>query len=179
LFLSCNGKGTSTNAKGVQMVNGSALPSKLTTVSDGAIYLQGDYNTTAKKGCAVIGDSVNLLSNAWDGTKAKGTGVPLATPTTFNTAIVTGNTDTIPGSTYSGGFENFPRFHENWANVNCTINGSFVNFWPSQFATAPWGSSGVYVPPSRLWGYDPFFNSVANLPPFTPMIVVANDVVCW
>jgi hypothetical protein len=179
LYVGCNGKGTGTNAKGVQIFNGSSIPTKLTTVSDGAIYLKGDYNTASKKGCAVIGDSVNLLSNAWAGTKVKGSGIPAATATTFNTAIVTGNTSTVPGSTYSGGFENFPRFHEDWTGINCTINGSFVNFWASQYATAPWGSSGVYAAPNRIWGYDPFFNTVANLPPFTPMTVIAVDVVCW
>ena len=178
-YAGCNGKGTGTNAKGVQMFNCATLPSKLTAVSDGAVYLQGNYNTSGKKGCAVIGDSVNLLSNAWTGTKAKGSGVPAATATTYNTAIVTGNTNTTPGSTYSGGFENFPRFHENWAGIDCTVNGSFVNFWPSQYATAPWGASGVYSAPNRRWGYDPMFNTVANLPPFTPMTVVAVDVVCW
>jgi hypothetical protein len=85
----------------------------------------------------------------------------------------------VPGSSYSGGFENFPRFHENWGGINCTINGSFVNFWNSQFATGTWGASGVYSAPNRLWGYDPMFNTVANLPPFTPMAVTAVDVVCW
>jgi hypothetical protein len=179
LYTGCNNKGTGTNAKGVQMINGSALPTKLTTVSDGAIYVQGNYNTVAKKGSAIIGDSVNLLSNAWNGSKIKGSGIPAATATTFNTAIVTGNTDTVPGSSYSGGFENFPRFHENWGGINCTINGSFVNFWNSQFATGTWGASGVYSAPNRLWGYDPMFNTVANLPPFTPMAVTAVDVVCW
>ncbi len=179
LYVACNNKSTGTYAKGVQMTNASALPTKLTLVSDGALYLQGDYNTTGKKGCAVIGDAVNLLSNGWTGAKAKGSGVPVATATTFNTAIVTGNTNTNPGSTYSGGFENLPRFHENWSGVNCTITGSFVNFWLSQYATAAWGSSGVYSAPNRAWSYDPLFNTVANLPPFTPMTVTAVDVVCW
>ncbi len=177
LYAGCNGKGTGVNAKGVQLYNGSALPTKLTAVSDGAVYVQGDYNLTNKKGCAVIGDAVNLLSNGWTGTKAKGTGVPTASATTFNTAIVTGNTNTV-GSNYSGGFENLPRFHENWSGVNCTLSGSFVNFWPSQYATGAWGSA-TYSPPNRLWGYDPMFNTVANLPPFTPMTVTAVDVVCW
>ena len=179
LYVGCNRKGTGTNAKGVYLFNGSSLSTKLTTVSDGPIYLQGDYNTQNKKGCAIIGDSVNLLSNGWSGTKSKSGGVPSADPTTYNTAIIAGNTNTIPNGQYSGGFENFPRFHENWTGVTCTINGSFVNFWPSRFGTGPWGYSNSYSPPTRMWGYDPMFNTVANLPPFTPMTVVAVDVVCW
>jgi len=179
IYAGCNNKGSGTNAKGVQMINGHTLPSKMTTVSDGAVYVKGDFNTVNKKGSAIIGDAVNLLSNGWTGSKVKGSGVPNATATTFNTAVLTGNTDTIPGSSYSGGFENLPRFHENWTGVLCTINGSFVNFWPSQFATGLWGQSGVYSPPNRKWSYDPMFNSVANLPPFTPMTVTAVDVVCW
>ena len=31
---------------------------------DGGVYVQGDYNTDNKKAAAVIGDAVNLLSNA-------------------------------------------------------------------------------------------------------------------
>ena len=179
VYAGCNNKGTGTNAKGVHIINGHTLPSKLTAVSDGAFYVQGDFNTVAKKGSAIIADSVNLLSNAWTGAKAKGTGVPMATATTFNTAVVTGNTNTVAGSSYSGGFENLPRFHENWTNINCNISGSFVNFWPSQFATGLWGQSGVYSAPRRNWTYDSMFNTVANLPPFTPMTVTAVDVVCW
>jgi hypothetical protein len=177
LYASCYGMGTGTNAKGVELVNGGTLKSKLTVVSEGSMYVKGDYNTIAKKGASVIADSVNLLSNAWNDTKTKGT-VPAATNTTYNMAMVSGNTNTV-GSSYNGGFENLPRFHENWSGKNCAITGSFVNFWLSQYATTQWGLPGVYVPPNRQWNYDTLFNNVANLPPFTPMTVVAQDVVCW
>ena len=170
--------GEGTDAKGVQLVNGAELGSNLTVVTDGAAYVQGDYNTVSKKNAAVMADAVNLLSNAWDGSKVAGT-LPIADDTTFNTAIVTGNYVT-EGAVYNGGLENLPRFHEAWSNKDCNINGSFVNSWESEFATGLWKyGSDRYKAPRRNWAYDTRFNSVANLPPFTPMAVTAKDVVSW
>ena len=94
-------------------------------------------------------------------------------------AVITGNTETV-GARYNGGFENLPRFHENWSGINCNITGSFVNTWTSQYATAPWVYGGDrYTAPRRNWTYDTSFNLVANLPPFTPMAVTAEDIVSW
>ena len=36
-----------------------------------------------------------------------------------------------------------------------------------------------YQAPNRIWTYDTAFNSVLNLPPFTPMAVSADDIVTW
>jgi hypothetical protein len=171
--------GTGVNAKGLKVKNASQLANKLTIVSEGSLYLHGDYNTSGKKPAAVIADAVNLLSNAWNDSKTSSSGLPTASATTYNVAMVTGTYDTS-GSTYNGGLENLPRFHENWSGKACTIWGSFVNFWESQHATGLWVYGGnVYQAPSRNWFYDPLFNSVANLPPFTPMAVHAEDVVYW
>jgi hypothetical protein len=41
-------------------------PTGLTVVSDQAIYLEGNYNTTHKYPAAVIGDAVNVLSQGWE-----------------------------------------------------------------------------------------------------------------
>ena len=148
-------------------------------VSENPVYIKGDYNTVSKKGAAVICDAINLLSNAWNDTKTKGT-LPTASNTTYNLAVIAGNTETVVGS-YNGGLENLPRFHEKWSGKTCTISGSFVNAWYSQHATSPWagGATDVYAPPSRNWNYDTSFNTVSNLPPFTPMVVSADDVVSW
>jgi hypothetical protein len=103
----------------------------------------------------------------------------VASNTTYNTAIVTGNTTTSEGS-YNGGLENLPRFHEKWSTKKCTINGSFVNAWESQYANADWGYGGdIYRAPKRKWYYDEMFNDVENLPPYTPMVVSASDIVRW
>lgn len=178
LYAAHYGEGTGLNAKGVRLTNGSTLPSKLTVVSEDPIYVKGDYNTVAPKGAAVIGDAVNLLSNAWNDTKTRGT-LPAATNTTYNCAMISGNqTSTVGG--YNGGLENLPRFHENWSGRTATIKGSFVNTWKSQYATGAWLYGGDrYQAPTRVWSYDTAFNNVANLPPFTPMAVSARDVVSW
>ena len=173
------GAGPGTQAKGIKLVNGADLAGPLTVVSENSMYVQGDFNTGNKKGSAVIADAVNLLSNAWDDTKSSGSGLPGASETTYNMAIITGNTQTSQGS-YNGGLENLPRFHESWSGVKCNITGSFVNIWNSQYANAPWKYGGNrYKAPQRAWAYDTDFNNVANLPPFTPMAVTVEEVAVW
>jgi len=180
IYAAHYGSGQGGDAKGVRLVNGSELASALTVVSENSVYVQGDYNTVNKKGAAVIADAVNLLSNNWDDSKTHSGGLPGATATTYNVAIVTGNTNTVEGGRYNGGLENLPRFHEDWNGVVCRITGSFVNTWNSKYADSDWVIGGNYYrAPTRNWSYDPAFNSVANLPPFTPMAVTAEDVCAW
>lgn len=178
LYAAHYGMGEGTASKGVLLHNGSELQGKLTVVTEGPAYIQGDYNTVQKVGAAVIGDAVNLLSNEWDNSKTPGS-LPYATDTTFNCAMITGNYET-EGENYNGGLENLPRFHEKWNGVDCNITGSFVNLWESAYATGLWQYGGDrYNAPVRQWSYDPLFNQVSNLPPFTPMAVTAHDVVTW
>lgn len=180
IYAAHYGAGTGANAKGVQLFNGAELASSLTVVSENPVYIQGNYNTVNKKGSAVIADAVNLLSNNWNNSKAQGSGLPTATNTTYNVAIITGNTNTTPNGRYNGGLENLPRFHENWNGVTCRITGSFVNTWNSVYADSDWAIGGSYYrAPTRTWSYDTAFNTVANLPPFTPMAVTAVDVCSW
>ena len=178
LYASHYAMANGTSAKGLMMTNASELAAPLTAVTDGAVYVRGDYNTVDKKGAAVIGDAVNLLSNSWTGTKRPGQ-LPAASETSFNCAMVTGNSATT-ASSYNGGLENLPRFHENWNGVRCNIRGSFVNMYESQYATGNWVYGGDrYTAPVRNWSYETAFNDVANLPPFTPMAVSVEDVVSW
>lgn len=179
LYAAHYGAGTGTAAKGVKLSNAATLPAKLTVVSEDPIYLQGDFNKNAKKGAAVIGDAINLLSNSWTGSKTHNNGLPAASNTVYNAAMMSGNQDSSVG-TYNGGLENLPRFHENWNNKICTIAGSLVNTWNSEHATGAWVYGGNrYTAPRRDWTYDTAFNDVANLPPYTPMAVSARDVVSW
>lgn len=179
LYAASLGSGTGTSSGGVKLVNGSKLAGALTVVSENPVYVQGDYNTINKKGASVLCDAISLLSNSWNDSKGK-SGLPTASDTTFNLAFVTGNQDTVAGGAYNGGLENLPRFHENWSGKKCTLKGSLVNLWNSQHATGAWVYGGNhYQAPNRVWSYDTAFNSVANLPPFTPLAVTTVDVVVW
>ncbi len=170
--------GEGTEAHGVVLTNGSELGGDLTVASESPVYVHGDYNVVDKKAASVIGDAVNLLSNNWDGTKVAGN-LPGATETTFNFAMITGSYGSEEDR-YNGGLENLPRFHENWSGVPCNISGSFVNIYDSEHATGDWQYGGDrYTAPQRNWEYDPSFNSVDGLPPFSPMAVSAKSVVTW
>lgn len=178
IYAARYGEGTGLDAGGIRLVGGSTLPAGLTVATPDPLYIWGDFNTNVEKPASVICDAFNLLSKAWNDTKTQGT-LPTAASTTYNVAVVTGDTETV-GNSYSGGLENLPRFHENWTGKTATIKGSFVKPWFSQFATAPWVYGGDrYTAPNRNWSYNAAFNSVANLPPFTPMAVTARDIVSW
>ncbi len=70
-----------------------------------------------------------------------------ASETTFNLVIASGDTpdrvNSISGgstpTTYeiNGGLHNFVRFLENWNGINANINGSFIQFKRSIYASAP------------------------------------------
>lgn len=146
----------------------------LTIVSDNPVYIKGDFNTNSKKGAAILGDTVTFLSNNWNDSNAVNASSPfanrVATPTTVNAAIVTGNTTTSLGN-YNGGLENLPRFLENWSGNDFFLRGSIVNLWESQQATGAWVyGSPIYNAPNRVWSYDTDFDDPANLPPGTPRV---------
>ncbi|HTD87915.1 MAG TPA: hypothetical protein VK850_15180, partial [Candidatus Binatia bacterium] len=150
----------------------------LTVASPDPMYIKGNYNapaaflgssnTSATKPAAVIGDSITILSSAFNDSTGSGTAVN----TTVNAAFLAGIVETIPGS-YSGGVENFPRFLENWGNATFTYNGSMVVMYDSRWATARWDNgSSYYSPPKRNWTFDQNFRTVTKLPPGTPMMRV-------
>ncbi len=180
LIYACSEKvGEGTDCGGVIVKNGKDLPTGLSVVSEGALYVQGDFNTDGKQGASVMADAVSLLSNAWDGSKDSDTGLTIADQTTFNVAIVTGNTDSL-NTSYNGGLENLPRFHEKWSGVDCNITGSFVNTWRNEYCTGNWKyGSDNYTAPKRIWTYDTDFNDLSKLPPYTPLAVSAATVVRW
>ncbi len=162
---------------GIRLANAKEIVRPLTMVSEDPVYFKGDFNTVNKKGAAVICDAVNLLSNAWNDTKTAGR-LPTASATQWNVAIVTGNVPTPDGGgSYSGGFENFPRFHENWSGVTARIRGAFINIFESEIAKSKWVYGGdKYTAPNRDWQYDPALNNPSNMPPFTPNAVYFQRV---
>lgn len=119
--------------------------------------------------CSVLADAVNILSNSW--TDANSGTSPNASPTTINSAIVSGivPTASVGGDgSYSGGAENFPRFLENWTNDTLTYYGSMVELYKSEQSTGEWGQANVYSPPTREWFFDTSFRT--NPPPGTIMV---------
>ncbi len=182
--MDSNGETGDTDA--IRIKKGGVLPTNgLTLVSDGAVYVQGDYNTgttykadgtpnvqpvsntggdtntytvpgyTAKP-AAVMGDAVMILSNNWqDANSSKALSNRVATPTTFNAALVTGQTLTTADAA-SGGAHNLPRFLEDWGGTNFTYHGSMVELYASKHFTGNWGtqSANIYGPPSRFWYFE-------------------------
>lgn len=158
------------------------LPIGFTVVSDQAMYVMGNFNSQNKIPAAVMADSINVLSGAWVDAQsgdAISTTSPVrrvATATTINAAFLSG-TDTTGvegsaghGGAYSGGLENFPRFHERWTDVNFIYRGSLVSLGQPRHVNGLWQNQS-YNPPIRDWDYDTSFNNAANLPPITPRFV--------
>ncbi|HZR77898.1 MAG TPA: hypothetical protein VFA58_01745, partial [Chthoniobacterales bacterium] len=137
------GTGTTVNTteRAIRLKNGAVLPSSgLTIASENPVYIQGDYNTGTgtvpsnngtftdpdasgytRKNSAVYGDAINILSNAWVDTNST-LSIPnrIATNTTVNTALVTGEVASGNGK-YSGGGEGFVRFLEDWQKNSNTF----------------------------------------------------------
>ncbi len=159
------------------------LAKGFSVVTPNTIYIQGDYNTGttgtsrppsntatsytppmdnpnpyvagySRVPSAVVGDAVNILSNSWnDANSTLAKSSRAATHTTVNTAIVAGNVPSGSSGSYSGGIENFTRFHENWSGDYLTIYGALASLFDSAQATGPWASAD-YNPPNRRWYYD-------------------------
>jgi len=175
---------TSSARRGVRLVNGSNIPSSgLTVASVNPVYVQGDFNTGGtppsnaspsdpttpqasgytRAPCSILADAVNILSNSWnDANSFAGTSARMASNTTVNAAIISGNVPTAAvggDGSYSGGAENFPRFLENWSNATLTYYGSMVQLYQSAQSTGEWGKANVYSPPTRQWYFDTNFKT--------------------
>ncbi len=112
---------------------------------------------------AVMADAVTILSNGWKDTNSSSSlSSRDASNTTVNTAILAGS---VPGTAtnYSGGFNNFPRFLEDWSGNSFTYYGSMIQMFHSAIATGLWDTGNIYSPPSRFWNYDS--NLLAKSPP--------------
>ena len=170
-----------TQQPGIRLLRGSQIyrAGGLTVVSNDPVYVQGNYNTVAKKPTAVIADAVQLLSNNWnDANSAASINSRVATATTINAAFIAGIKPTA-GSQYSGGLENYPRLMEKWTSVSLNITGSFVSLWNSQIATGNWVYGTQYTAPIRQWSYEASFSDGTTLPPFTPWAVEITKGAWW
>lgn len=167
-------------------VSGAPAVKGMSIISNQAVYTRGHYNRTNKIPAAIMCDSFNVLSEAWNFGNESGSPGPsfsnrVASNTTINTALLSG-TDTTggpsgegeagQGGAYNGGLENYPRFHENWSGRTLTYRGSFVSLTRPRYVDGLWiYGSPYYNAPNRNWDYDTSFNNAANLPPLTPRFV--------
>jgi hypothetical protein len=134
-------------------------------------------NGGLKEPSAVLADSINILSNncnlpasTTDRLNCGINGVQnAALNTSMNVAFLAGTDVTVPGVSYNGGLENYPRFHEDWTGQTLLYRGSFVSLGTAQNVSGIWANQ-VYTPPARDWNYDLSFNDAANLPPLTPRL---------
>ena len=119
-------------------------------------------NNPASSGFADNNPSTNRSYIAWsDGRTLNGT-----SDTRIAYVMLQGLVPSRAKQAY-GGLHNFPRFNENWGTLY--ITGSMIQLNFSNYATAPfdqdaWEPAQVpqdaeqikfYIPPTRLWGYDP------------------------
>lgn len=193
LMYATRSDAASNEQPGIRLVNGAVIEraAGLTIVSNDPMYIQGHYNVPTdsdgngtldkpKKPTAVIADAVNILSVNWnDANDTSSLSSRVAQPTTVNTAFIAGIKPT-GGSQYSGGLENYPRFHEDWTSKTLSITGSFVSLWDSQIATGNWVYGGMqYKAPLRNWNYDTSFSSGTTMPPFTPYAVEMVKTAWW
>jgi len=161
----------SSYVRALRLTEAEQLGGPLTVASDNPIYTLGDYNTVNKQPAAIMADALTILSNGWDDTRSTWSSDSRpASQTTVNASYMTGNTESASGS-YSGGFENLPRFLENWAGIEFKWRGSAVDLWYSRQSNADWGMS-YYQPPNRNWAFDPDLLDASKLPPGTPRVNV-------
>ena len=163
----------------LRLCNGSQLDDGLTVASENPVYTLGNYNSVNKQPASILADAVTFLSNAWesgnfDALSSGSKNSRIASETTVNASYLTGNTEST-NTNYNGGFENLPRFLENWSGKNFNWIGSAVCLWNSQQANGNWTGT-CYSPPNRAWAYDPDLNDPTKLPPETPMVRVFQRI---
>jgi hypothetical protein len=173
---------------------GSNLPAPTSIVSDRAIYVQGDWNSTHKQPAAIMADSLTMLSNNCLATIDNyyiepGKLVPngmvncgvtsdmnLADNTNFNAAILSA-VNPISGSN----IDSSPiRYLEDWTGKILTgqtsfvINGIPVHSTSSFVApgTGAYGATEYFRYPSNVnFSLDLGFTEPNGLPPGTPMAI--------
>jgi hypothetical protein len=156
------------NAENIGLARG------LTVISDKPLYVEGNFNLTNRFStnnlpCMVGGDAVTLLSTNWQDALSSNYSCAARTAgnTTYNTVIMTGNSDTIKGNSaanYNGGLENVLRFLEDWStgSKKAIYNGSIIDLWKSRIATNAWITpTSYYGAPTRVWAYDPILRHAA------------------
>jgi hypothetical protein len=168
--------GTGQTGTGTNYTTLTTNPATLAAWTIGELSNAAITNGGYKYPASILADSVNVTSDSClDADVKLNCGVngsaPAASNTTINAAFL-GGSDIMPFSNannYSGGWHNYPRFHENWGG-SLNYKGSFVSLGAPLQVSGTWDQT-IYDPPTRNWDYDTDFNNVNNLPPLTPNIV--------
>lgn len=177
-----------------------------TFASENGIYVDGNYNvkidgvtlsgtsapaestsyqpqdTPLHIPSSIVGDSVTVLSNAWNDSNsfvnAFTTTNRVAQSTQVRFAMISGDSLTArTGSTngnfdgLNGGIHNFMRFLESWNGKRLNYTGSLINLYNSFNNNGRWKCcTTVYDPPTRDWTFDQSFNDPNRLPPGSPYV---------
>lgn len=173
----------------------------LAIAAENPVYMQGDYNSDYSSpgtsgfndtsvGSSVAGDSVSILSNAWNDANsfsyalyANSSNARTPTTTYWRAAVIGGKGVSFPnfGSSADngtdGGMHNFLRELENWGGTSATVNyeGALVNLFTNRQANGffKYGNT-VYTVPVRYTTFDSNFLVTTELPPRTPMFRSVN-----
>lgn len=141
------------------------------------------FNTAVHIPASIVGDSISILSNAWQDAQSfnapydKGT-FRQASNTTIRFAMIAGDTITSLTNTpnqggtdtrLNGGLHNFKRFLESWGSARLDYSGSLINLYNSRNNNGTFKCCNtVYDPPTRNWVFDSTFLDPGRLPPGTP-----------
>jgi len=192
LFVADNRTNSPTQLTVVRLTNGIAPPTGgglgFSVATPNPLYVWGNYNqtnaaflsssntTSGTVPCALMSDSLTVLSSAWKDSQSSGSlALRNAVDTTVNAAIITGvvpSTGTT-STTFSGGVHNLPRLLESWSSANLWLNTSIVNLYNSKRATNRFVNPGTYYnPPTRHFSFDLNFMNPAKQPPGVPAALV-------
>jgi hypothetical protein len=192
LYVADNRTTASGQLAAVRLVNGSNPPRNgelgFTLATPNPLYVKGNYNcpsstnvastnTIGTVSCALMSDSLTILSSNWQDSQnnTPTSSVHGATTTTINAAILTGAVPSTgtSSSTFSGGVHNLPRLLEDWTGDTLWINTSIMNLFNSTRATHMFQNPpNYYSPPTRKFSFDPRFNDPAKQPPGIPCALV-------
>jgi hypothetical protein len=150
----------------------------------------GDFNTDSaytvngKKSpwpASLVSDNMTQLSYDFlpsEHTWGNGPGSPITSRNIkpriiVNACIMTGMIAANGSHLGQGGYQNLVRFLENWDNVPYEKSGSSVSIWDSRQSWGNSNTNGLYfTPPIRIFNFDGMYNSMQNMPPGTPRVVL-------
>lgn len=193
--------GDSSNPTAIRLINGKTTPRTgsdglggFSVATNGGIYVKGSYNTTPTSvtnpdgtpgvnPAMLMGDSMTVLSDAWNDANAASTdilnarnaaslavdsGGALTNVTTINAGLLTGNTQAT-STTVSGGVQNLVRYLENWGGNTVSFNGSLGRLFDAKMFIRPFQQPGIVyrVPDQRNFKFDSAF--IDKTPPGSPV----------